>query len=199
MNAIQKIVGIQLRLSGVPKKTITNMNACGDSVSYKTTTTLLDRYAAEVDKLAAEWSGCDVSQVGDNVDLRAKTRYESAGDSTLDCHFYNNMLTKSRIDMSSLNDEKPTLPEVFTVDHCQQLIPSVADTEQLVDDLIPLVAKYLAPRDPKYDECAKREPHRYAEEMLKKTEIVSIHRCNFECIVLTQPQMDLFRTQLILS
>lgn len=176
MNAVAKVSGLRLVLCGVPKRTITTMNQSNDCVAYKTCTELLDKYAGKTNELASRWTAAEVYHVGDNVDLRTLTRHESAGNSSVDCHFYNNLLVRSRLDSTEKSTTKPPLPPKFTEDHLQKLIPSYEDTQQLINDLKPIVASYLSHCDSDYLEISKRESHQYSEEMKKKTEMVS--RCS---------------------
>lgn len=173
MNGIAKINTLRLRLSGVPKRNINALNKTYDCVSYKLCTHLLDSYSSNTQAPASEWTGLEMCHVGDNVDLHANTRHESSGNSSKDFHFYNNLMVKNRVDCATSSDIPPELPDVFSIDQLNTLIPNACDVDQLVVDLKPLVASAWAEYDKAYVDISKRSPHSYTIPMSQKSEVVS--------------------------
>ena len=135
LNAVAKVNGLRLRVANVPKHIINTLNRIGDTVSYKTCSALMDCYASEMTELASHWTGCDVFHIGDNVDLRTKFRHETSSGSTKDLHFYNNLMAKSRVDSTNVSDIPPELPESFSVQQLQSLIPSEDDVSCIIEHL----------------------------------------------------------------
>lgn len=174
LNAIAKVNGLRLRLKGVPKRTLNILNATYDSVGYKTTTTLLDRYAEKVPDLAAAWNDAYVTHVGDNVDVRSVRRYESSEGSVNDLHLYNNILLRSRLNLDGLSDQPPATRKSFTTQELQNIIPTSEDVTNLITDLTPIVAEHWAKFSDKFQSLSTRKDHQYCDSMTTKTEMVCI-------------------------
>lgn len=166
---------LQLRLAGVPKATINFTNKLYDGVCYATTTKLLDKYASQCMSVANTWKDEVVMHAGDNVDARSKRRHEASTGSTYDLHFYNNLLFRSRLDLSEVSDVAPALPSEFTADHVKLITPSVNDDIQLKQYLEPVVASSWSAVDPAYKDKCVTPSHEFTAAMTTKTQAVSVN------------------------
>ena len=172
MSALAKVNGLRLRLSGVPKSVINLFNNTCDCVSYGWVTKLMDDYAKNCTSIAKNWENQSVAHAGDNVDVRSSRRHETSGSSTLDMHFYNNILFKSRVDLSTVSDVSPSIPAQFSVEHYRKILPTTTDYEVLLNQLEPIVAQAWSTMDTTFTKYTATPPHQYSNEMSTVTEMV---------------------------
>ena len=175
LNALQKLYGLQLRQGGCSKAAVETFNKLHDCVSYPTTLANLDQFAKEADDALRSFTDCEVTQVGDNIDIRIKVRHELSGVSYRDLHLYNNMMYKTRIPTQHLSDVPPVPPDSISCLDFGKFLPSLQDQQQLINRLVPLVAEVWSNVEvisKLASDLSVIPPHEFSAEMKLKSEKV---------------------------
>lgn len=84
----------------------------------------------------------------------------------MDMHFYNNVMTKPRVDLARLSNQKPTVPARWGVEELTKLLPEADCGEREVKSLIATAQQW--------EECAQLQESIFAQEMKAKSEVVSL-------------------------
>ena len=125
--------------------------------------------------MAKNWQDEAVVHAGDNVDVRSRCRHESSKNSTMDLHFYNSILFRSRVNFSAVSDIPPAVPEHFTTDHYCSILPSSSDNDILLSHLNSIVAEAWSSIDDDYKKYVTTPHHPFSDEMSTKTSMVSLN------------------------
>ena len=119
--------------------------------------------------------------VGDNCDLHQHASHVTLSSRDTTLHWFQMYAVQHRVNGHHLADEEPK----SSVEHLplSTWMPSETDCANLREDFIILTARILLTHLPTFGwlSCAVPEaiPHQYAEEMAKKSEIVSINNAYY--------------------
>ena len=114
--------------------------------------------------------------IGDNVDLMIKVRHQASDKPNKSIHWFHLNAVKDRVSASGYSDDGP-LKKAEEVENWE-VLPSSKDTQDILHDFIPLVARVIVDRIPAFkhfkDVVVRHLPHHYSDVMKEKSEQVNI-------------------------
>lgn len=119
--------------------------------------------------------------VGDNVDKTVKPRHETMDSHAKSLHYFHCFAVRDRLDMSSFEDD-PGLPEIGDI-NVNEVLPTEDDHATLTNNMTILMMRIIQNHILFFKNNVKHVerhiPHCYSTEMAKKSDVVSIHSCDY--------------------
>ncbi len=164
----------------------TRLNKLGVSVSHSTTLATVRKLGIDHDSQVVQWKNVsDHSQnvqpsyiiVGDNLDKNVKPRDMRIDHQVKSMHWFHSYAVSDRVEIGDLCGDGH-IGDVTTLP-ISAVLPTVTDCVQMRKHYICLTARLIVQNLPYFaplQKCVPAHiPHRYSEEMAKKSVIVSKH------------------------